>query len=512
MRGTADERGVSIMVEYILLTGILGVFIIVFGLYLHDALTQIQVARVIENQFADVASQISAFYTDYILLRPSSGYIKTKISILPEVGERHYVVNFSEVDDRIFVVVKSVDGRFEAQSGLGLDKFVLPNGERMEIKVSGEVLSIEAGEERPEISYERVEPCPFDVKPRIDFEPSSVPKGDYTTLKVYFENQITEPVSWNVTLWNGSVLQGSGASARMLIKVDDTTGCNKIGSYDYECLAEIFAWINESEYFDDGVPRCNGSSTESLFVSEQPTTSNPYITYDKWVEPKIVAPGDIFEVHLKLEGRGFVNQAINLSVVHMIDVSGSMRREAIYKEFEQTIVPNVVERVVNTTDYSPNPGTLEIYAYTTDTLSDWYYDLSCNDLEVQCSSCNPPPWNGKGMDSSFVKLYVNDAEVGAAYSSGGKIGKQYSISNAMGSYDIKVVARAPDQINLTIIVKFNGSVVLNETIPYSNYQELTFELPNVVDFEYLEVSNLQGSIPYWYVYRSWSWWWGWRYY
>ncbi len=333
----------------------------------------------------------------------------------------------------------------------------------------------------------------------MDFSPSSVEKGDETNIIVFFDNsnEITRTVRWNITLWNGTEIKGSGISATIPIKADDLTGCVKVGTYDYECKAEILAWI-------DGLEHCNGSSTESLFVSEQPLQSNPYIVYDKWVEPKTISPGQTFEVHLKLEGRGFVNQAINLSAVHMIDVSGSMDRKAIYKEFEQSIVPNVVERVVNTTDYSPNPGTLEIYVYTTDTLSDWYYDLNCFS---GCDVCAPPPWNGKGIDSSFVKLYVNNAEVGTAYTSGNKVGKQYVISNAIGSYDLEVVARAPKEINLTILVKFNGSVVLNETLRYSNYHEFTFELPSTLDFEYLEVSNLQGSIPYWEIVRSGYWWW-----
>ncbi len=488
---TVDEKGVSLLTEYLLLAAILSIFVAILGLSVHDVLTEAQVLRVTENQFADVASQISAFYTDYILLRPPSGYIKTKISIMPEVGDYEYKVKFEEKDDRIFISVNSLAGGISAQSGLGLGKFVLPEGEVLKIKTSGEVLSAEAGGEEKEITYTREEVCPFELKPRLDFIPSSIEKNSETQLVVYFENsnEITEPVSWNITLWNGTVIEGSGKSEVIRLNVTDITGCQNVGGYDYECRAEIFAWIDEKE-------RCNASSTESLLVSEKPEESNPYITYNKWVEPEAVSPGETFEVHLKLEGRGFVNQAVNLSTVHVIDVSGSMDWDAIYKEFNQTIVPNVVKRVVNTTDFSPNPGTLEIYAYTTDKLSDWYYDLSCFS---SCDSCSPPPWNGKGIDNSFIKLYVNGAEVGMDYSSGDKVGKRYTASNVRGSYTIEVVARAPEQINLTIFVKFNGTVVLNETIRYTNYYEFNFELPTDVDFSYLKISDFKGSKPYWFV-------------
>lgn len=490
-----DERGVSLLLEYLLLTAILGVFVVVLGLSIHDSLTEVQVSRVVENQFADVASQISAFYTDYILLKPRSGYITTKVSILPEIGDYEYNVILEKKGSNVFVRVKSTTGEFESVSGLGLDKFVSVG----EIGVQGEIISTkaESEEEKPEIVYEREEKCPFDVKPRFKFSPSSIEKGASTEVDVYFDNsnEITKNVAWNLTLWNGTVIHGTEKLASFNVKVDDVTGCTQVGTYEYECKGEIFAWIDEPEYTENGNLRCNGTYTQSLLVSEQPSQSNPYLVYDKWVEPKDVAPGETFEVRLRLEGRGFVNQAINLSAVHVMDVSGSMDWRTVYKNFSQTIVPNVIQRTINTSKHSSSPGTLEVYVYTTDKLADWYFDLGCN-----CDSydyCNPPPWNGKGIDSSFIKLYVNNVEVGTDYASGDKVGKSYSESNAQGTYTIEVVARAPKQINLTIVVKFNGSEILNDTIQYSNFREFTFDLPNLVDFEYLRISDLDGSYPYW---------------
>ncbi|WP_202319070.1 vWA domain-containing protein [Archaeoglobus neptunius] len=504
-----EEKGVSLLMEYLILTAILSVFVVILGLSIHDVLTETQVSRVVENQFADAASQISAYYTDYILLRPSSGYIKTKISVVPKIGDYDYKIQFQEISDRVFIKIRSNSGNFVSYSGLGLDKFVLPGtGEVIKIATSGDILSIEAESEqkKPQIEYTRKEKCPFEVKPRIEFDPNSIEKGGETTLSIYFANpsEITDRVSWNVTLWNGTEIKGDSITDSRHLTVSDLTNCKSVGTYDYECIAEITAWINDSEWMDNGVPICNGSYTQSLFVSEKPQLSNPYLVYDKWVEPKDVSPGETFEVHLKLEGRGFVNQAINLSVSQIIDVSGSMDWDSIYKQFNLSVVPNVIRKTVNTTDYSPNAGKLEIYAYTTDRLSDWYQDINCFSY---CDHCTPPPWNGEGFDTSFIKIYVNNNDVGSDYVDGSKIGKSYIENNAQGTYDIEFVARAPEKINLTIVVKFNGTEIINETVPYENKQEMTFELPPTVNFDYVKVTDLPDSIPYWYIDVSGWWWW-----
>ncbi|MEM2191333.1 MAG: hypothetical protein QW540_07905, partial [Archaeoglobaceae archaeon] len=65
MGPVVDNRGVSLLVEYLILMGILSVFVVVMSLQIHDTLNEVQLSRVVENNFADVASQISAIYTDY---------------------------------------------------------------------------------------------------------------------------------------------------------------------------------------------------------------------------------------------------------------------------------------------------------------------------------------------------------------------------------------------------------------------------------------------------------------
>ncbi|MEM1671450.1 MAG: hypothetical protein QXY92_03615 [Archaeoglobaceae archaeon] len=355
----------------------------------------------------------------------------------------------------------------------------------------------EKREDKPKAEYEKSVACPFTPKPRLEFIPTSVPANDEVTLTISFKNadEIKEPIEWKLVLWNRSELNGtatSGAPISMKIRAVDYQGnCTpKDGSsYDYECFSYVEVNIVER-------PECNGTNANKLLISTKPEESNPYIVYEKWVEPTILTPGEEFEVHLRLEGRGFfVEGATNLSVVHVIDVSGSMIWPTIFKNYSFTVNPNVVRETVTLS----SSGKLEIWAYTSDRLTSWYSNSACKVCSgsTNTSKC---PWYNVGYDESFIKLYVNGVDSGSDYNSGGKIGKYYSRNNApAGNYTIEVVARAPEQINLTIIVRYNNTEILNKNYQYVNKQEVEFELPPLPSggsYGFLAVVGVQ-NLPVW---------------
>ncbi|MEM3896638.1 MAG: hypothetical protein QW763_05170, partial [Archaeoglobaceae archaeon] len=203
---------------------------------------------------------------------------------------------------------------------------------------------------------------------------------------------------------------------------------------------------------------------------------------------------DVFDVNLRIEGRGFfVEGATNLSVVHVIDVSGSMIWPTIFKNYSFTVNPNVIKETVTLN----SSGKLEIWAYTSDRLTSWYSNSACKACSNATGNC---PWYNVGYDESFIKLYVNGVESNSDYNSGGKIGKYYSQNNApAGNYTIEVVARAPEQINLTIVVRYNNTEILNKTYQYVNKQEVEFELPPLPSggsYGFLAVVGVQ-NLPVW---------------
>ncbi|MDI9642256.1 MAG: hypothetical protein QFX37_01900 [Archaeoglobales archaeon] len=488
MKESVNEKGASLLVEYLILMGILSVFVVVMSLQIHETLSEVQVARVMENNLADVASKISAIYTDYVLMIPGEGYITTKMYVPSDIGGRSYYAKLDELGGIAYVLTS--DGKLRAFSGLGLNMFITNTGRVTKVSTGGEAFSHQAeSEEKPEVQFNKTKVCPFIPKPRIEFLPSSVAYEEEAIIKVNFANptgEISQPINWELILWNGSIISGSEIQRSIPITISNIDGCSQRNANDFDCIATITARIA-----DPTLGHCNESYEKLLTVSLNPEQSNPYLVYEKWVEPRIVAPGDIFEVHLRIEGRGFfVEGATNLSVVHVIDVSGSMIWPTIFKNYSFTVNPNVVRETVTLN----SSGKLEIWAYTSDRLTSWYSNEACKVCSGSTSKC---PWYNVGYDESFIKLYVNGVDSGGDYNSGGKIGKSYSQNNApAGNYTIEVVARAPEQINLTIVVKHKNTEILNKTVEYLNKEEVRFELPSGVNYTFLAIRDIQ-NIPSW---------------
>lgn len=473
-----DKSGVSMLVEYLILMGILAIFTVIMSLQLHETLTESQISRVMENQFADVASQISAIYTDFILLMPSEGQIETRISMQPEIGERQYNSKLDIYKNVGYVSISS--GNIKSYIGLGYKKFIGTRGV-IDLTLAGDIISSKVeGEEKPKVIYKKEEACPFIPKVRLKFNPSSVEFENFTKMIVSFENpnEITDAINWEVTLWNGSKISGASLVYDAQIRLTDITGCSKQSNpNDYMCIAAARSWIADRV-------NCSSSVNQTILVSTMPEESNPYLVYEKWVEPSIVKRGEKFELRLKLEGKGFfVEGATNLSVVHIVDVSGSMLWPTIFKNHSFTVNPNVLREEINLAQ----SGRLEIYVYTIDRLQGWYNSNLC-----KCSGGCP-----NGYASSLIRLYLNGNEVGSDYSSGSAIGKSYITNNAQaGNYTIEVVASAPEQINITIRVVHRNNEILNKTIPYLNRQEASLELPSGVSYKFLAISGIQ-NLPNW---------------
>ncbi len=495
-----DERGLSILIEYLALIAVVSVFVLILGMHLKNVFEESQLSVVLENQFADVASQVSALYTDYVLISPESGRITTYLSLIPQIGQHQYRVGFNEQAFKVFVSVESPGG-YRAASGLGLNTFVIGKSTTT-ISVEGETQSGKASpesESKPKIAYEGNKTCPFIPKPRLRIYPSpSIDVGttSYVTIRVYFYNpdEITEHIVWTLTLWNGSTITDSALEKNVTVPISwPPDGC-AINGYNATCNLSIFAMI-------DGNKDCNATYDTSLLVSNEPEKTPPYLFYNKWVEPNVVDLDQEFEMHLLLQGRGFIaKSARNLSVVHVIDISGSMMHVTLSREFSTIISPTVWEKVINV-----SAGTVEIDAYVTQTLPSWYSNSMCQACPGWGYRC---PWYNIGYSDSFVKLYVNDVEQTAQISDPTKYGKYFSdVATTNKSYDVKVVARAPQPVDLHLDVYVNGHLVQSYLYKnYTNYQDIYFELPAKVSYVYFMLDDLI-NLPAW----RYSWWYSYQY-
>ncbi len=55
-----NAKGVSMILEYIILASILAVFVVILSLNLNYVLEESQLVKVVENQFSDVSAQASS--------------------------------------------------------------------------------------------------------------------------------------------------------------------------------------------------------------------------------------------------------------------------------------------------------------------------------------------------------------------------------------------------------------------------------------------------------------------
>ncbi len=488
MRDRADsDKAMSTLVEYLLLIGILSVFLIGVSLHLNDVLKESQVRNVMENRFSDVAAQVSTIYTDYILLRPENGWIKTQLALSPKIGDSQYKIALEEVDDYAFVKVYGDENT--GYSGLGYTKFVFGKGKIGDVISFGETQSAAANpfsKHKPVIGYERKEDCPVIPRPRLDLNPSSVDLNtrDNVSIRVYIENadEITKGVNWTLRLWNGSVIEGSGERTINAALSWYPQGCD-VNGYNATCFVEVDAYV-------EGREDCNASFRTLLLVSKNPPTAPPYLVYEKWVEPSVVTVGEDFDVHIRLEGRGFLGKYVNLTTVHVLDNSGSMLSPALVRDITEKIEPKVVKANV-----SVGKGDVIIKAYTTAKLPNWYSDDFCGACWLFRDQC---PWYGSGYDDGFVKLYINGTEYSKSIGESGKFGVRYeeTISSSK-KYVIEVVARAPQPIDLHMEVYRNGSLVFSRVVDnYTNYRDVEITLAPGIDYTFLMLDGVSG-IPRW---------------
>ncbi|RLI88713.1 MAG: hypothetical protein DRO98_02560, partial [Archaeoglobales archaeon] len=85
-----NSKAVSIVLEYVLLMSILSIFVFFISSTLNYQLEEVQTAKVIDNQFSDVASEISSQLVDIFSISPKNGYVRAKIYMPDKIGDYDY--------------------------------------------------------------------------------------------------------------------------------------------------------------------------------------------------------------------------------------------------------------------------------------------------------------------------------------------------------------------------------------------------------------------------------------
>ncbi len=107
-----DEEGVSIMVEYVLLSLIAILFLMIISINSDAIFIENANDVVIENQFSDVGNMMSTMITDMYVILPANGKIEIDYTIPAKAGKDDYIINADiAMSDQIIEVISLTSGK-----------------------------------------------------------------------------------------------------------------------------------------------------------------------------------------------------------------------------------------------------------------------------------------------------------------------------------------------------------------------------------------------------------------
>ncbi len=431
-----SDAAVSILVEYLVLAGILVLFLMFISIQLNDLLERTPILITMENQFQDVGNQIAVKLTDIALIAPENGKVKAKVYMPYTVGKYDFKVEFTQVNGDYVLKISS--------DKIGKEVFVPINNIALEVIPVGSTFSILPAHEIVYTKYSHVKPTAVALA-----YPTVVYVGENVTFdmtmsfgegRLWFKWEFGDGIDSGVMEYNPDNPQAA------LVK----HAYSSPGNY----TAKLTVW--DSYGFSD-------SSTINITVLDPALELNPYLYVDKFVIPEVTERGKPVKIVIYLRGGGIVEQARNISVVHVIDVSGSMDPD--------------------------------------------YYGLNGYTLYKSSSGIvTPIKWDGDiYVDSTFSTLIVraytsggNDIDLWVKSPDGDFARAQYSITNGElyyvrnpveGNWSIAVVADYPlGSDTVTVEIEKNGRIYGWWYLPGEIVATYTFGLTAISE-------NVSFSIP-----------------
>jgi len=457
-----NSKAVSIVLEYVLLMSILSIFVFFISSTLNYQLEEVQTAKVIDNQFSDVASEISSQLVDIFSISPKNGYVRAKIYMPDKIGDYDYKAGFKEVGGWNYIYLESRDGKYRKYLGLG--------ALTLNLEPEGFTYSLSA---RHEVKYTRK--SPVFPKAVLIARPSTVLANETAEFDVS-KSSAFGWWRWEIRLWNGSTIEGNMDESEVRIKVlwNETEFTNYC-TYD---ATNKTAYCNVSLTVFDTVFNLNDTDSLTLAITKN-TSVKPRLLIKKYVVPQQVAPGETAEVHVYLQGSGFMTEerASNLTVVHTMDTSGSMNDPTFYDSFSGNITPSVWTITFNVNDAFRNRWII-IKAYTNDDLSPWYdgspfcwgwfpvFDCVYKDDAVKLWIMKP---NGETLYAS--SRIPNSSENGVYYVD--RVSR-----NEIGTWTFKVIAAVPKTIDLHLEIYKNLVKVATFSTTYTpSFETNSVSLP-----------------------------------
>ena len=130
IKGIDPESGVSSLIEYLIISSILMVFMVILMLNVNTVIMQAPADRLSYSAFVDIGNGISTRVVDTYVLAPNEGNLSSKFDIPDDVAGRGYQVDLETVgiDENIVVSRGDVESPLNSHISLSGIGATLPVG------------------------------------------------------------------------------------------------------------------------------------------------------------------------------------------------------------------------------------------------------------------------------------------------------------------------------------------------------------------------------------------------
>jgi len=441
------EKALSILLEYVLLSILLVVFMYAVLTYTDSTFVKNPTHVAMSNQFEDIGNEIATKLIDTALIAPENGNVRVKLFMPYSVGDYDFKAEFVQRSGQYLLEVKS--------EMLNRTEIIPLNNIALEVMPEGSTFSLSINHQLTYSSELHTLPTAIALA-----YPSTVSVNSNVTFDVTYstgEGQLS--FRWEF---------GDGQSYTGVFNPSDPDTALVEHSFSSEgnYTANLTVWDNFG-YYD----------TDSVNITVLPSSPDPYLYVDKMVVPRVSRAYEDVKITLFIRGGGTVQEPRNVSVMHVIDVSGSM--EPDYYEYFWG-------------------ASYRHYGYTP--------------FSTESGYALPSKWNETvEVDNSFQKLRVDaystgkDIDLWVKSPDGDFARAQYSITNGerfevtspvSGEWEIAVVADYPtgsDSVTVDVF-KYSGGWNLVSTYNFELAADPeTFQIDiNAEDLK-IEVDTINGS-------------------
>ena len=120
----ADDAGVSTMIEYVMVSGVVMGLFIVMLLLVHANFVETPINTLTYSAFTDIGNGLSTRIVDVYAIAPENGTISSSFDLPDEIGGRSYVVEISgDASGQTVDISRDLIATRVAMAGIGASKY-----------------------------------------------------------------------------------------------------------------------------------------------------------------------------------------------------------------------------------------------------------------------------------------------------------------------------------------------------------------------------------------------------